>query len=107
MMKTTIATLARLAPTLALFSCAAPKAPVVEPPSAAKKEAVAEPKESDAPPLPLPDDGIRLPNMETMPTEAEFRATNPDQSSPDAGTGAVIARPPTDPPSRPKPTEGE
>ena len=89
---------------LALVSCASPKAtPVAETPAVPKKEEkVPEPVVVEEPGLPvLPDDGLRMPDMVTMPEEGEFRSTNPE---PKMGTqgGAVISRPPTEPPSRVK-----
>jgi hypothetical protein len=58
--------------------------------------------------VPLPD-GIRMPDLLAMPTDADFRPTNPAAKRAQAGgpSGAVIARPPTDPPSRVKPKSGE
>jgi hypothetical protein len=102
--KSTLPTLARFAPLLALFSCAVPKAILVQEAPAQKKEEVAE---IPAVPEPLepsgPDDGIRLPDMLTLPGDGDFRATNPvtPKTTPEAGT--VTVRPPTDPPPRPKP----
>ena len=106
MTKTNLVTLARLAPVMALFSCAAPKATVVELPAQPKKEVAAVEPEISEPAAPsLANDGIRLPDMMTLPKDDEFRATNPGQSSPTADSGAVIARPPLEPPSRPKDRE--
>ena len=88
-----------------LASCAAPKATVVEEP---KKDAVAEepvPEEPAVPEPALPDDPFRLPDMLTMPSDAEFRATVPQPDT--GGTGSVIARPPTEPPPRPKGDNGD
>ena len=91
---------------IALFaSCAAPKAVVVE--ELKKPEVVEEPL-AEEPPVPepgLPDDGFRMPDLLTMPNDAEFRSTIPQPES--SGTGAVIARPPTDPPPRPKGDNGD
>lgn len=88
-----------LLPAALFVSCAAPKAIVVEEPNQRKvEEPVAEVPEIEEPGL--PDDGLRLPDMLTMPGDAEFRSTRPAPDEP--GSGAVIARPPTDPPSRPK-----
>ena len=102
MVKMKFASLARIAPVLAVLSCAPHKAVVVAAtPATQKKQASADPPLS----LPdLPDDGIRLPDMLAMPGDTEFRATRPNTSKvgPD---GAVVARPPTDPPSRPKPKD--
>ncbi|MCX6868076.1 MAG: hypothetical protein NTV46_18055 [Verrucomicrobia bacterium] len=96
--------LARIAPALALLSCAAPKATVVAPAPAPKKSQA--PADPEFPVPDLPDDGIRLPDMLAMPGDGEFRATRPNTSKP-GPDGAVIARPPTDPPSRPKPKDPE
>ncbi len=94
---------------LALASCA-PKAAVIEEAPAVKKEApvVAEVTVPEvALDLPTaPDNEIRVPGgMLNLPTDSEFRASNPLlPSSGSAGSG-VLVRPPTDPPSRVKPTE--
>ncbi len=99
--------LARTFPVLALVSCAAPKADVVEQPAEPKKEVVAEkPKEPEPPAAPgapaEPNDGIRLPDMMTMPDDSEFRATSPAASVSKPNAGGVIAKPPSEPPPRPK-----
>ncbi len=107
MVKTTLITLARIAPALALFSCAAPKAAVVEPPATSKKEEPAPPSVPEPVMPDQPNDGIRLPDMLTMPGEGEFRATSPTAPKPGTEPGAVISRPPTDPPSRPKSKDKE
>lgn len=100
MQNPTFAILVRLAPVLALCSCAAPKAIVVEEvkPAKPKQETAAAPEIPEPTPQPSPDDGLRLPDMMAMPGDEEFRTTKPDQPEP----GAVIARPPTEPPPRPK-----
>ena len=106
MVKTLLPTLARIVPALALWSCAAPKAIVVELPPASKQDQAAMPAGSDEPAIPtLPDDGIRLPDMLKMPGEGEFRAAGPLPPKGGADASAVIARPPTDPPPRPKPKQ--
>lgn len=64
-----------------------------------------EPKIEDPTPTAGPDDGLRLPDMLGLPNESEFRSTNPDVKKSPTGDGPVISRPPTDPPSRPKPVE--
>lgn len=98
------ATLARIAPALALYSCAAPKAIIVELPPASQHDPGAVPPEISEPEFPtLPDDGIRLPDMLAMPGDNEFRATAPTTPKAGSDSNAVIARPPTDPPPRPKP----
>jgi hypothetical protein len=53
----------------------------------------------------MPDDGLRLPDMLTMPQDNELKAStsvppaNPSEPAP------VVARPPTDPPVQPKAEE--
>jgi hypothetical protein len=99
-MKRPLPLLARLAPALALWSCAAPKAVVVEDAPVAKKQEVKE--AAAAPETPsnnTPDDGIRLPDMLTLPGDNELRSTGP--ASTGGGSGAVIARPPASPPPDP------
>lgn len=106
MVKLKPTSLARIVPALALFSCAAPKAVVIEKAPEPKKEVAAEPAVPE-PQIPaLPDDGIRMPNnILSLPGDAEFKATTPvAPKTGDAGSG-VIVRPPTDPPPRPKPKE--
>lgn len=95
------ATLVRLAPVLALCSCAAPKAAVVAEvtPAAPPQETAAAPVVSEPVTPSLPDDDLRLPDMMTMPGDEEFRTSKPDQAKP----GPVIARPPTEPPPRTTP----
>jgi hypothetical protein len=93
---------------LALASCA-PKAAVVEENVPVKKEAPAVAEEAVpevAPALDLPtapDNEIRVPGMLNLPSESDFRASNP--VLPGVGSSGVFVRPPTDPPSRVKPTE--
>ena len=98
-------TLARLAPALALLSCAAPKAHAVEQPKPQPEAVAAVPAAPEAGALPLPDRGIRLPDMLALPSDAEFRATTPPAPKGGSEAGAVISRPPTDQPSRPKPKD--
>jgi hypothetical protein len=90
--------MALLAPALALLSCAAPKAIVVEEtretPEAEKKEESIATTEASTPDT--PDDGIRLPDMLGMPGEGEFRSNRPATGGA-SGSGAVIARPPVEP----------
>jgi hypothetical protein len=103
MVKTKLVILARLSLVFALCSCAAPKAIIVElVPARSTRRTAADSGFSEANLPPLPDDGIRLPDMLAMPGDGEFRATTPKGRT---DAGAVIARPPTDPPSRPKPKE--
>ncbi|MES2476351.1 MAG: hypothetical protein V4640_11255 [Verrucomicrobiota bacterium] len=96
---------------LALASCA-PKAAVVETAPAVKKEtprAAVETVPEVAPEMDLPtapDTEIRVPGgMLNLPTESDFRASNPILPPNGSGSGGVLVRPPTDPPSRVKPTE--
>ena len=100
-----IKTFALLGVALALASCAAPKSTVVEQAAVPKtQESVPEPMVAESELPALPDDGIRMPDMLGLPGDGDFRSTNPVGMK---GAGAVISRPPTDPPSRvrPKPTE--
>jgi len=53
----------------------------------------------------MSNDGLRLPDMLTMPDKGEFQSATPTAPKTGAGAGAVTVRPPTDPPSRPKPKE--
>jgi hypothetical protein len=103
--KSTLPILARLAPVLALFSCAVPKAILVQEAPTGKKGEVAEIPAVPEPLIPNgPNDGIReAPGMLDLPSEAEFRATNPIAPKTTPETGTVTVRPPTDPPPRPKP----
>ncbi len=98
-----------LLPLLAtLASCAPPKAAVVAPPPVALKKEQKSPAAvvSAEPAVPeLPDDGIRMPDMLDLPSDGDFRATNPAAPVNRSESGAVISRPPTDPPSRVKPKE--
>lgn len=93
--------LALIAPAFALFSCATPKASVVQEPSAAPQ--VEKPTTSVAS-VKLPpaerttpvtqDDDIRVPDMLGMPGEDEFR-TNRTKGAGSADPSPVIVRPPT------------
>jgi hypothetical protein len=104
MLKPTITTLACLMPVMALVSCAAPKAIVVESPLAPKLAQAAISEPATKPKIPaLQNDGLRLPDMETMPGDDEFHAAKKPPAGGDADSGAVISRPPTEPPAKPKP----
>ncbi len=90
---------------LALASCAAPRAIVVERAAVPKtQKTVPEPMVAESELPALPDDGIRMPDMLGMPGDGDFRSTQPIGVK---GSGAVISRPPTDPPSRVKPKAAE
>lgn len=91
-----------------LASCA-PKATPVEQTPTIKKEEKKEmtPVPPIEPELVLPDDGLRMGDQLAMPKDTDFRATNPTSPRNSGDSGAVIARPPTDPPSRVKPPTGE
>jgi hypothetical protein len=94
------AALACLASAMAVLSCAAPKASVVaEAPAQETK-----PAETAAVPEPAapgePDDGIRLPDMLSLPNDGELRSTITSQGK-TPESGAVIARPPTEPTKKP------
>jgi hypothetical protein len=88
---------------VATMSCAAPKATVVAEAPLEKKVKAPEPEATVTaePTLPV-DDGLRMPDMLAMPQEGEFRSTNPNAPKTVNPSGAVISRPPTDPPSRVK-----
>ena len=102
-------TFALLGVACALASCVVRKAIVVEEQALVLKKSgkVLEPVVS-APELPvLPDDGVRMPDMLGMPGDGDFRSTNPAGQKTGSESGAVISRPPTDPPSRVKPKVAE
>lgn len=88
---------------LALGSCAPNAAvePESTPPVAGQEtKPEAEPEaEPEVQPEPVvaavPDDGIRLPDMLALPGENEFRKPPPSASQ-GSGSGAVIARPPSE-----------
>lgn len=85
-----------------------PKALAAESPRPAVKSARKSAPAGDLPRNPsgnLSNDGLRLPDMLTMPEKGEFQSANPTAAKTGGGTGAVTVRPPTDPPSRPKPKE--
>ena len=89
---------------LALASCFPPKAIVVaEPSPVVKKQKPPEPVLAEAALPNMPDDGLRMGNMLELPSDREFRTANPSSVRTGTDAGAVIARPPTDPPSRVKP----
>ncbi len=103
------ATVFRLLPALALGACATPRAVIVE---KAPEKKTGKPAEAalEVPALPgEPDDGIRLPmdQLLAIPGDGDFRAPSLPLPTGSAGPGAVTVRPPTDPPSRPKPKETE
>ncbi len=85
---------------IAVCSCA-PKAVVVEEsaPAVAEQETKNEEK-PEIEPEPViagpPDDGIRLPDMLTLPGENEFRKAPSPGAGRGSGSGAVIARPPSE-----------
>ncbi len=90
---------------LGMFSCAAPKATVVAEAPIKRETKVPEPTVPE-PEMPvLPDNEIRLPQMLDLPDDKAFRASNPQP--PKVGSGGLMIRPPTDPPSRVKPKEDE
>ncbi len=89
---------------LAQFSCVSPKAIVVAPPlPPVKKAKPTEPVLTQAALSNMPDDGLRMGNMLELPSDREFRTANSSPVKAGTEAGAVIARPPTDPPSRVKP----
>jgi hypothetical protein len=106
MVKSKFAILTAIAPAVVLFSCAPKKAIVVEPP-VKKKAAVVENKVPEPPVSAAEDDGLRIPDMFELPDDGAFRATVPTAPKTGGDGNPVIARPPTDPPSRPKPKPAE
>ncbi len=52
-----------------------------------------------------PDDGLRLPDMLTMPQDNELKASTSAPPAIASEPAPVVARPPTDPPARPKAEE--
>lgn len=105
-----ITTCALLGIALASASCVPPKAVVVSPAPVvkSKEKKAAEPSFASVPELPtMPDEGIRMPDMLDLPTDGDFQATSPGLPRTTTGTGSVISRPPTDPPSRVKPKPAE
>ena len=102
-------TLVPLSLALALLSCAAPKKAVLLPAApASPNNAAEEASKPTEPNLPNgPNDGIRMPDMLAMPGDGDFRPTVPPASKTGTESGAVIARPPTEPPSRPKTEDKE
>ena len=92
-----------------LVSCVTPKATVISPPPVVKSEEKKLPEPVVLEPMfpSLSDDGDRMPDMLTMPGEGEFRSTNPVAPKTGSESGAVISRPPTDPPLRVKPKSPE
>jgi hypothetical protein len=90
---------------LALGSCA-PKAEVVAETPVVKAPEKTTPVEPVAPEpaIPaLPGNEFRMPDLLGLPTDADFQPTT--GAAGEARSGAVISRPPTDPPSRVKPAE--
>ncbi len=94
--------------TLAVASCAAPKATVVEQASATKKPGETKIPEPSVPePIPaLEDDGLRVGgSLLEMPKDGDFRATNPSPVKVEGQGNSIFSRPPTEPPSRVKTKE--
>ncbi len=98
-----------LAGSFLLASCAIPGKETAEPepvePPETGNAASGEPVAFEEPPVPaIEDHGLRLPDMLSLPDDGDFRATNlPSGRTGEAGP--VVSRPPTDPPSRPKPQQ--
>jgi hypothetical protein len=86
-------------------SCAPKATVVVEAPVKIKQEIAPEPA---APELSVPaqvEDGLRMPDMLAMPSEGDFRSTNPAAPKTGNASGAVISRPPADASMQVKPKE--
>lgn len=95
---------------LALASCAPKAAVVAEAPAVKKVQKTPEVVATEEPVMPLPeDDGLRMPDYLGLPGDRDFRSTNSAAPATGSASGAVISRPPTDPPSRvkPKAADGE
>ena len=94
---------------LAASSCVPPKAVAVEetatPPPVAQQPVPEVTAEVEPEVLPPQDDGIRMSGLLELPDVGDYRATNPGAAGPGPGSGAVISRPPTDPPPRVKPED--
>jgi hypothetical protein len=85
-----------------------PKALAAEQTRPAVKTARKSSSSGDLPRNPSGDfsnNGLRLPDMLTMPDKGEFQSVTPTTPKTGVGPGAVTVRPPTDPPSRPKTKE--
>jgi hypothetical protein len=106
MLATKLLILATGATAMALTSCAPPTTAEVSPVPKPTAEVPIIPELSAPVEAPRkPSKEIQLPPMfDNLPKEGEFRASNPAISRP-GETGAVISRPPTDPPARVKPQE--
>lgn len=98
---------ASLACACALLGCAAPyKAVVIVPvpkPSSVKSPTAT----TEAVAKPSAEDGLRTGNLLALPTDTEYRATNPALPKTGAGTGTVIVSPPSPPKSKPPAAPGE
>lgn len=95
-----------MAAAIALASCGPlPKPYVLEVPAPKTEEPKAPEPVTPEVAAPKPQSDIQMPPMLDLPGEGEFRASAPQPKT--DGSGAVISRPPTDPPSRVKPKEGE
>ncbi|MBJ7425012.1 MAG: hypothetical protein JHD23_11035 [Akkermansiaceae bacterium] len=77
-----------------LVSCVAPQATSGTATPAVPSQAAAPPPVPPEQPA-LVDDDVRLPDMLVLPDEGDFRASRP----PAAQSGAVIAKPPSTPPT--------
>ena len=87
---------------------AEPSKPPVESAQAAEPAPVATivPEAAAEPLKPMiPDDGLRLPDMLTMPADKELKAATSTPSEKPSEPSPVIARPPTDLPPKPKAEE--
>jgi hypothetical protein len=86
---------------MGLVSCATHQAvPTTQAPADLASTPNALPSDTAMPEL--PDDGIRMPDLFGMPSSDDFRSSH-SPSVRTEGSGSVISRPPTDPPSRVKP----
>jgi hypothetical protein len=98
-------------PACSMFKSKAPE-PEAEKPAAANKPAepapvatiVPEPAAQPTKPV-IPDDGLRLPDMLTIPQDSELKASASTPSAQASEPAPVVARPPTDAPVKPKAEE--
>jgi hypothetical protein len=106
MVKPRLSYLIQLLAALALSSCVPPKAVVVQ--EEPKKDQPVPEVATTEPNLPPPvDDEFRLPDFTTMPRDEEFKASLPMATPANQMPGSINVRPPTEPPSRPKPKTEE
>lgn len=98
-------------PACSLFKPKSPEPELAKPAAASKPTetvpvATIVPEAAPEPSKPaMPDDGLRLPDMLTMPQDNELKASTSAPPANPSEPAPVVARPPTDPPARPKAEE--